>query len=243
MIVIAHRGASAYAPENTLSSLKLAVEQGAQAVEIDVQLTKDGKLVVIHDWKVDRTTNGEGYIHELDFDYIRSLDCGSWFSDEFKGERVPTLKEVFEVIPETMMLNIEIKEIERGRSGFEKMVLDEIYEAGRLDSVIISTFHHGIIKRLHEMEPKLKLALLTSSEILNLNKYLDDNGLKSYSYHPEVNLITKDTIKELEERDIKTYVWTVNTLVDFKWLASIGVHGVITNYPDVMLEEIKKLNK
>lgn len=240
MLVIGHRGASAYAPENTLSALKLAVEQGANGVEIDVQLTKDGKLVVIHDWKVDRTTNGKGYIYQLDFDYIRSLDCGSWFSEEFKGERVPTLKEVFEVVPKDVLLNIEIKEIERGRADIEKLVLKEIYEADRLESVVISSFHHSIIQSLHKLEPKLKLALLTASEILNLPKYLDDNGLVSYSYHPEINLITKNTVKELEEKGIKTFVWTVNTVIDYQWLDSIGVHGVITNYPDVML---KKNNK
>lgn len=240
MLVIGHRGASAYAPENTLSALKLAVEQGANGVEIDVQLTKDGKLVVIHDWKVDRTTNGKGYIYQLDFDYIRSLDCGSWFSEEFKGERVPTLKEVFEVVPKDVLLNIEIKEIERGRADIEKLVLKEIYEADRLESVVISSFHHSIIQSLHKLEPKLKLALLTASEILNLPKYLDDNGLVSYSYHPEVNLITKNTVKELEEKGIKTFVWTVNTVIDYQWLDSIGVHGVITNYPDVMLKENNK---
>ena len=96
MKVFAHRGASGYAPENTIVAIKKAIEMKADGIEIDIQLTKDGKIVVMHDWKVDRTTTGRGYVYELDYDYIKTLDAGQWFSKDFIGEAVPTLEEVLE---------------------------------------------------------------------------------------------------------------------------------------------------
>ena len=113
MKIFAHRGASGYAPENTLSAIKKAIEMKADGIEIDIQLTKDGKIVVIHDWKVDRTTTGRGFVYELDFDYIRSLDAGQWYTKDFIGEVVPTLEEVLDILPKDMILNIEIKDTAR----------------------------------------------------------------------------------------------------------------------------------
>jgi len=172
MKIFAHRGASGYAPENTLTAIKKAIEMKADGIEIDIQLTKDGKIVVIHDWKVDRTTTGRGFVYELDFDYIRSLDAGQWYTKDF----------------------------------------------------------------IEELEPKLKLALLTDSEFIEIEKYLSTNGLKSYSYHPEINLISKKDVEILHENGVKVYVWTVNKEEDLDYLVTLGVDGVITNYPDIMKE-------
>ena len=117
MKVFAHRGASGYAPENTIVAIKKAIEMKADGIEIDIQLTKDGKIVVMHDWKVDRTTTGRGYVYELDYDYIKTLDAGQWFSKDFIGETVPTLEEVLDILPKDMMLNIEIKDTARKHSN------------------------------------------------------------------------------------------------------------------------------
>ena len=237
MKIFAHRGASGYAPENTLTAIKKAIEMKADGIEIDIQLTKDGKIVVIHDWKVDRTTTGRGFVYELDLDYIRSLDAGQWYTKDFIGEVVPTLEEVLDILPSDMMLNIEIKDIARKHSNIEEKMLEVLRKyPEKFDNVIVSSFHHDKIRKLQELEPKLKLALLTNSEFIEIEKYLSTNGLNSYSYHPEINLISKEDVEILHKKGIKVFVWTVNKEEDLAYLVKLGVDGVITNYPDIMKE-------
>ena len=237
MKIFAHRGASGYAPENTLTAIKKAIEMKADGIEIDIQLTKDGKIVVIHDWKVDRTTTGRGFVYELDFGYIRSLDAGQWYTKDFIGEVVPTLEEVLDILPNDMMLNIEIKDTARKHSNIEEKMLEVLKKyPEKFDNIIVSSFHHDKIKRLQELEPKLKLALLTDSEFIEIEKYLSTNGLNSFSYHPEINLISKEDVEILHEKGIKVFVWTVNKEEDLAYLIKLGVDGVITNYPDIMKE-------
>ena len=237
MKIFAHRGASGYAPENTLTAIKKAIEMKADGVEIDIQLTKDGKIVVIHDWKVDRTTTGRGFVYELDFGYIRSLDAGQWYTKDFIGEVVPTLEEVLDILPKDMILNIEIKDTARKHSNIEEKMLEVLKKyPEKFDNVIVSSFHHDKIKKLQKLEPKLKLALLTDSEFIEIEKYLSTNVLNSYSYHPEINLISKKDIEILHKNGIKVFVWTVNKEEDLDYLVKLGVDGVITNYPDIMKE-------
>ena len=237
MKIFAHRGASGYAPENTLSAIKKAIEMKADGIEIDIQLTKDGKIVVIHDWKVDRTTTGRGFVYELDFGYIRSLDAGQWYTKDFIGEVVPTLEEVLDILPKDMILNIEIKDTARKHSNIEEKMLEVLKKyPEKFDNIIVSSFHHDKIKKLQKLEPKLKLALLTDSEFIEIEKYLSTNGLNSYSYHPEINLISKKDIEILHKNGIKVFVWTVNKEEDLDYLVKLGVDGVITNYPDIMKE-------
>ena len=237
MKIFAHRGASGYAPENTLSAIKKAIEMKADGIEIDIQLTKDGKIVVIHDWKVDRTTTGRGFVYELDFGYIRSLDAGQWYTKDFIGEVVPTLEEVLDILPNDMMLNIEIKDTARKHSNIEEKMLEILKKyPEKFDNIIVSSFHHDKIKKLQKLEPKLKLALLTDSEFIEIEKYLSTNGLNSYSYHPEINLISKKDIEILHKNGIKVFAWTVNKEEDLDYLVKLGVDGVITNYPDIMKE-------
>jgi len=106
----------------------------------------------------------------------------------------------------------------------------------KFDNIIVSSFHHDKIKRLQELEPKLKLALLTDSEFIEIEKYLSNNGLSSYSYHPEINLISKEDVEKLHDKGVKIFVWTVNKEEDLNYLVKLGVDGVITNYPDIMKE-------
>ena len=217
MKIFAHRGASGYAPENTLTAIKKAIEMKA-----------DG---------IDRTTTGRGFVYELDFDYIRSLDAGQWYTKDFIGEVVPTLEEVLDILPNDMMLNIEIKDTARKHSNIEEKMLEVLKKyPEKFDNIIVSSFHHDKIKRLQELEPKLKLALLTDSEFIEIEKYLSTNGLNSYSYHPEINLISKEDVEILHEKGIKVFVWTVNKEEDLAYLIKLGVDGVITNYPDIMKE-------
>ena len=237
MKVFAHRGASGYAPENTIVAIKKAIEMKADGIEIDIQLTKDGKIVVMHDWKVDRTTTGRGYVYELDYDYIKTLDAGQWFTKDFIGETVPTLEEVLDILPKDMMLNIEIKDTARHHTNIEEKMLEVLKKyPDKFENIIVSSFHHDKIKKRQKLEPKLKLALLTDSEFIEIEKYLSSNGLSSYSYHPEINLISKEDVEKLHDSGVKIFVWTVNKEEDLNYLVKLGVDGVITNYPDIMKE-------
>ena len=148
MKVFAHRGASGYAPENTIVAIKKAIEMKADGIEIDIQLTKDGKIVVMHDWKVDRTTTGRGYVYELDYDYIKTLDAGQWFTKDFIGETVPTLEEVLDILPKDMMLNIEIKDTARHHTNIEEKMLEVLKKyPDKFENIIVSSFHHDKIKK------------------------------------------------------------------------------------------------
>lgn len=237
MKIFANRGASGYAPENTLVAIKKAIEMKADGIKIDIQLTKDGKIVLMNDWKVDRTTSGRGYVFELDFQYIRSLDAGQWYTKDFIGEIVPTLEEILDILPNNMFLNIEIKDTARKHSNIEEKILEILKKyPEKFDNIIISSFHHDKIKRLQELEPKLKLALLTDSEFIEIEKYLLTNGLNSYSYHPEINLISKETVEILHKNGIKVFVWLVNKEEDLEYLVKMDIDGIITNYPDIMKE-------
>ena len=136
-----------------------------------------------------------------------------------------------------MILNIEIKDTARKHSNIEEKMLEVLKKyPEKFDNVIVSSFHHDKIKKLQKLEPKLKLALLTDSEFIEIEKYLSTNGLNSYSYHPEINLISKKDIEILHKNGIKVFVWTVNKEEDLDYLVKLGVDGVITNYPDIMKE-------
>ena len=239
MKIFAHKGASGYAPENTLIAIKKAIEMKVEGIEIDIQLTRDGRIVLMHDWKVDRTTTGRGYVYELDFDYIRTLDAGQWFTKDFIGEVVPTLEEVLDILPQDMMLNIEIKDTARHHSKIEEKLLEVLKKyPDKFENIIVSSFHHDKIKKLQELEPKLKLALLTNSEFIEIEKYLSTNGVSSYSYHPEINHVLKEDIEKLHAKGVKIFVWTVNKEEDLNYLVKLGVDGVISDYPDLMKELI-----
>lgn len=235
MDIIAHRGASGYAPENTLSSIKKAIQMGVDGIEIDIQLTKDNKIVVFHDWKLGRTAEGNKYIFESLSDELHRLNAGVWFSSEFKEDKIPSLEDVLNLLPDSMMLNIEIKDISRGHRGIEKYLVDILdRHAEKKKNIIISSFHHNVLSALYKQDKELKLGFLTSSDLVDIATYIKSTGIHCYSYHPEVNLITREAVESLHKIGIKVFVWTVNSEEDFRYLESIGVDGVITNYPDTM---------
>ena len=136
-----------------------------------------------------------------------------------------------------MMLNIEIKDTARHHTNIEEKMLEVLKKyPDKFENIIVSSFHHDKIKKLQVLEPKLKLALLTDSEFIEIEKYLSSNSLSSYSYHPEINLISKEDVEKLHDRGVKIFVWTVNKEEDLNYLVKLGVDGVITNYPDIMKE-------
>lgn len=238
MKIIGHRGAAGYAPENTLASLDLAYKQGCHGIEFDVQLTKDHELVVIHDWSVDRTTNGTGQIKDLTLKEIRSLDAGAWFSPDYKGEGVPTLKEVFEHFPKSFFLNVEIKIQGFDDRPIEEEVLRVIEAFDRKENTVVSSFNNHRLAKLKKISEGIDLALMYEGYLSEFPlKDPKAQGIKSF--HPSKDYISKELVEEGKRKGLAIYTWTVNDLTFAQGLQDMGVDGIITNYPSYFIDRLK----
>ncbi|MGE5632130.1 MAG: glycerophosphodiester phosphodiesterase [Caulobacteraceae bacterium] len=237
-LVYAHRGASGYAPENTMAAFKKAVELGSHGIECDVQLTKDGWLVVCHDETVDRTTNGKGFIKDMKLADIRRLDAGSWFGKEFKNERIPFFSELLELVKKTgLLLNVEIKSGIILYPGIEKKVMDEVTAFGLQDRVIISSFNHYSVNTVKQIAPVVKTGILYMEGLFEPWNYMKAVGCECA--HPFYMALKPEIAKELKARGFMINVFTVNDPNHAKELAEMGVDIIITNYPDKILDVLK----
>lgn len=236
MLIIAHRGASGYAPENTIAAMDIAINQGCDGIELDVQLTKDEVVIVHHDWTFDRTTSGSGEVKDLTYEEIKTFDAGSWFSKDFKGEKVPTLEDVVRHLPKDLLLNVEIKSRSFDSRGLEKKVVEILEKNERIENTIISSFNHTCLKKVQELNPEIKLGILYEAHMLNPINYFDSTDLNLYSVHPCNYYLIEDFVKEIHHRGMKIYTWTVNDEKSKQRLENLGVEGIITNYPDLKLK-------
>lgn len=228
-IVIGHRGAAGEAPENTLKSFALAIEQGADGIELDVHLSLDGEIVVCHDYSLDRTTNGSGLICEKSWEYIKGLDAGSWYSEAFIEERVPLLSEVFEIIPRGLLINVEVKHAYEGKMG--DALLSFLRESGRMDDVVISSFDHKVIRRIKLAEPAVKVGLLYAADLIHHAAYAQQMGVEVHSLHPSHHFFAKEDAALATAAGIATYAYTANDVRDYLRLIDAGVTGIITDFP------------
>lgn len=234
-MIFAHRGASGYAPENTMAAFRLAEKMNSDGIELDIQLTKDGEVIICHDEKVNRTTNGTGYLKDYTLKELQKLDAGSWFSNEFRGERIPTLDEFLAFASKTnLVVNIEIKNIPFFYQGIEKKMLDLISKYKMLDRVLISSFDHYTLAKVAKLNPQIKLGVLFSTRIIDPVNYVRHLPFKVYSVHPHVSFVDKKYIQAFHEYDYKIYPYTVDSLSLFKKLTSYCLDGCFTNFPDKM---------
>jgi glycerophosphoryl diester phosphodiesterase len=236
--VIAHRGASAYYPENTRAAFEAAIELGADMVEFDVQLSRDGEVVVFHDEKISRCTNGRGRISDYTLAELRKLDAGSWFNNKFKGATIPTLHETLAICRDKIAVNIEIKTeavADMATGGIEEKCLKIVEQSGMRDHVIFSSFDPRAIKHLKEIDNNAATAVLFEkkrygkklpSEIVTLL------GADCFNCsHKELN---KKWLKDLEVNGISVNVYTVDAEKRIRRLLKAGVEGIFTNKPDVL---------
>ncbi|MCZ8523126.1 MULTISPECIES: glycerophosphodiester phosphodiesterase [Paenibacillus] len=228
-LVIGHRGAAGEAPENTLASFGLAVKQGADAVELDVHLSADGELIVCHDATVNRTTDGAGVIAEMTTDQLRRLDAGRWYDETYAGEGLPTLEEVFVQVPAWVMINVEIKCPYSPR--LQQRLLELLKQYGRLDSTVVSSFNHKILRLLQEAEPALKIGLLYDANLVHHRGLAEGSGMKVYSLHPHHLLIDPEDVADAAAHGLKVYPFTVNDEVQMHRAIRAGMSGIITDYP------------
>lgn len=236
-IVIGHRGAAGEAPENTLASFALALKQGAEGIELDVHISKDGEIVVCHDPTLDRTTNGSGLICEKSWDEIKLLDAGSWFSEAYIGERVPLLSEVFDLVPRGILINVEVKHAYEGQ--MEKELLAFLRERGRLEDVVISSFDHKVIRRIKQAEPGVRVGLLYAANLIDHAAYAQQIGVDVYSLHPHHHCIEEEDVAAASAAGLATYPYTVNEEADCKRMIASGVSGIITDFPARLRELLK----
>ena len=230
--VWAHRGASAYAPENTLEAFELAVKQKADGIELDVQMTKDKKLVVIHDETIDRTCDGTGYVKDFTLAELKSYHCNK-LHPEYKNAVIPELWEVLNLLkPTVLTVNIELKTGLFRYKGMEKRVLKLVKNMGMEDRVIYSSFHHPSIVKVKRLNPHAVTGLLYSDGWIHITAYAKLIGADAL--HPPVYQLKNDKlIKASRKSKLPLHVWTVNDEPMMNYLAEQQVSAIITNYPDV----------
>lgn len=238
-LVIAHRGASGYAPENTIAAVQKALEMQIAMIEIDVHLTRDHQLAVIHDATIDRTTNGKGAVKELEMSYLKSLDAGSWFSDDFSGEQIPTLEEVMQHIDGKSILLIEIKPTWTGDHSTEKQVLALIRKYKAHAWCIVQSFDSNVLENMRVLDPTIELHKLVVGNMPLLPLHYDTKwrwgSIMKYKQYAAVNpyykLLSKSKVKRLHKRGQKVFSWTIDDTEKIAKTARKGVDGIITNFP------------
>lgn len=233
-LVFAHRGASAYAPMNTLPAFEMATAHGADGVELDVHLTCDGHVVVIHDFTVDSTTNGHGWVAAMSLADLKQLDAGAWFSEAFKGVLVPTLDEVFVSVGHQLLINVEIKSGNGTSPDLECAVADVITRCGMKDRVIVSSFNPSALTRFRTVMPDVPVGLLYDDAAENVLQALKDTGLTVEALHPHHQRVDAGLIVLAHVRGWWVNTWTVNDPERAIELSRLGVNVIMTDYPDIM---------
>ncbi|WP_100486061.1 glycerophosphodiester phosphodiesterase [Sporolactobacillus pectinivorans] len=233
--IFAHRGSKSNRPENTLSAFEEAMHVGSDGIELDVHLTKDQEVVVMHDEKVNRTTNAKGQIKSFTVNDLKELDAGSWFSPQFRGERVPTLKEVLDLLSDFPgVLNVEFKTDHNVYPGIEEKVvrLIDLYRSNL--PVVYSSFNHESLIRMKHIDPSADVALLLWERLADPWRYTEQVGA-SAQHLWEASALT-ETSAQLQEHGIKVRAWTVNKPKNMQRTFEMGIDAMITDYPEVALD-------
>ena len=224
-LIYGHRGSPFKAPENTIASIKKALEDGCEAVEIDVRKTKDNKIVVIHDIRVDRTANGKGFVSDFALNELKKLS--------FNGEKIPTLNEVIDFVGKKASIIIELKE-----ENLEKDIIKIIEKNGFLDKAIIISFYHKLIKNIKESNKKIKTGILLVGKPIDTVELAHeaeaDYLFLNYAY------VDKELVSKAHKNNLKVYVWNIDTIKDLGEMLKLNVDGIGSNKPDLIAGYFKK---
>ena len=223
----AHRGASCCTPENTMAAFAAAVESGADGLELDIHLSRDGVPVVIHDETLERTTDGCGLVARMTWHQLRQLDAGGWFDAAFAGESIPALEEVLETFGGQLRLNLELKELHAGMA-----VLDLLsrYPAAE---IVVSSFNYELLRRLRSANSHLPLAVLFDAGNWRHAVQIAID-MSACAFHPAVNKVTRPMIAACSQAGLSVSVWTVDRVCVARSLVRAGVSGLFTNDPSTL---------
>ncbi|MFL5735396.1 MAG: glycerophosphodiester phosphodiesterase [Chloroflexia bacterium] len=234
-LLVAHRGGAAEAPENTLAAFRRALSLGVRWFELDVQMSRDGELVVIHDHTVDRTTNGTGEVGSLSLQDLRKLDSGSWFDPHYRGEPVPTLREMLELCASHgagVLVEMKSPHLYPGIEQKVATLLGEMRVQGAHDFWCIS-FDHADIDRLHEIDPTLPLGYLYTSFVTDFVP--TTQAVQAACPHFSTVSTFPAQVEQAHQLGKRVFTWTVNTEPEMKLMAQLGVDAIITDRPSLFL--------
>jgi glycerophosphoryl diester phosphodiesterase len=214
---IGHRGAKGYVAENTLASFQKAIELGVDGIELDVHLSLDGKVMVIHDDTIDRTTSGNGFVKDFTAKELKQFD-------------IPTLESVFELVNRKCLINVELKTFETADKVAELIERYVSEKHWKYDDFIVSSFDWNAVQQVHFLNDNIRIGVLTNTDLdlaLAFAKFI-----KAYSVHPYYHLLTKENVIQMQSKNFKVYPWTINEPEDIIFVKSLNVDGIITDFPD-----------
>jgi len=226
LLCFAHRGASGHEPENTLSATEKAVVLGADWIEVDVYAV-ESELIVIHDERLERTTNGAGFVMDKTLEYLRSLDAG-------KGQRIPSLREVFDCVNYRAGINVELKGPETAVLTVS-LISEYINKRGwNYDQFIVSSFNHRELTRVNKLDPHIRIGIVLGGIHRQYKKFASQ--VTTHSVHPRIDLVNAEFVRSAHKRGLKVFVYTVNQSDDIARLDAMGVDGIFTDFPELITE-------
>ena len=233
--IVAHRGASGYAPENTVAAFDKAIEMNADFIEVDVQRSKDGKLVIIHDPTVDRTTDGAGKVKDLTLKQLKRLDAGSWKGSQFKGEKIPTFEEIIKRYRKKTGILMDVKYPKR-YPGIEKQIA-EILKKHKLEQpkkgeIIIQSFNHKSMKKMKQLLPKVPIGVLITKKAHTKEKAIEEFASYADYYNPNYQILTKELVEKANAKGMKVFPWSVRSFDAIQFVLDMNTAAIITEYPE-----------
>jgi glycerophosphoryl diester phosphodiesterase len=234
-LIFAHRGASKVAPENTLPAFEAAIGLGADGVELDVQYSSDGALVIFHNDTLEKTSDGTGRVTAHTLSELRALDAGSWFASGFAGTRIPTLDEALDLMKGRLLVNVELKVLGSLRSDMGADAVKAIRAHGMADQVVISSFNPFALRQAKGAGPEIECALLLAHDLPGwmrwdvTRRYSRGDGL-----HPDFAMVDEAYMARAQKLGLPVRVWTVDDEAEVRRLLALGVDSIITNVPDVL---------
>lgn len=241
-VIYGHRGASAYAPENTLEAFELAAKMGAYGVELDVQIAKDGELVVAHDETIERVSNGCGYIQDYSTAELKKFRFNK-IHPEYENATIPTLREVFELLkPYGLHINVELKNSRIFYKNLEEKCVKLAYETGMTDRIFYSSFNHYSMIHMKEIDASLPCGLLYDATLIRPWTYAKELGMNAI--HPHFSeLLIAGECAETHKLGLSVNIWTVNTEEELRFTIAAGADRIISNYPDRALKVLKEMTE
>lgn len=241
-LLLAHRGASAYAPENTLAAFRLAMQQGAHGVELDVKLSADGEMVVMHDASVDRTTNGSGKVKEMPLAALRELRAPGRFADQYPDEPIPTLLEVLESLGHQAIINIELTNYSSPRDHLPELAANLVDRLGMQANVLFSSFLPANLQRVRRILPQARVAVLALQGLAGWpGRGWIGRRAAPEILHPHHADITPALVQREHARGRRVHAWTVNSSAEARALLLMGVDGLISDDPPAILRVMEEV--